>query len=87
MAEQRKITATKRKGPRKKSQVENLRPEAESTGQTAERPRPAPQEQEQIIKDIVARDIESLCRGDAPGIQGQESKDIDKDTEQSTHLQ
>lgn len=87
MAEQRKITATKRKGPGKKGQVENLKPEAESIGHTVERIGPALPEHEQIIEDIVTRDIESLCRGDAPGIQGQKSKDIDKDTEQSTHLQ
>ena len=83
MAEQRKITATKRKGPGKKGQVENLRPEAESIDHRVEQPGPA--QDEQMIADIVARDIEKLCKDDEPVMREQESKDTDKDTEQSTH--
>jgi len=67
MAEQRKITSIKRKAPGKK--IEPLRtqgqgPEAESIGHTIEQPTPVSSEQNKIIAEIVARDIERLCRGD-----------------------
>ncbi len=51
MAEQRKITAIRRKAPGKKT--DNI-----------EQPTSALSEQEKIIAEIVARDIERLCGGD-----------------------
>lgn len=64
LAEQRKISAIKRKAPMKR--VEALRPAVEvGPAHYAVRP-PAPRQayQQQIIVEIVARDIERLCRGD-----------------------
>ncbi len=62
MAEQRKITAIKRKAPGKK--IEAQKPEAKSIGYCLKQQRPTSPEQKQIIAEIVARDIERLCRGD-----------------------
>ncbi len=64
MAEQRKITAIRRKGPGEKIEAQNQEPEVESIGYTIGQPVPAQPEQERIITEIVARDIERLCRGD-----------------------
>ena len=65
MAEQRKITAIKRKAPSKKIQAQKPQPQAEPVGYTTiEPPTPGQPEQDQIIAEIVARDIERLCRGD-----------------------
>ena len=61
MAEHRKITAIRRKAPDKRVEVEE--PQVESTGYIREQPMPEPSEQ-QIIAEIVARDIEKLCSGD-----------------------
>ena len=64
MAEQRKIAATKRKAPGKKTEAERLEPQAEPVGYTTiEPPTPASPEQNRIIAEIVARDIERMCRG------------------------
>jgi len=62
MAEQRKITAIRRKAPGKKTKAPDQQTQAESIGYT--RPPPTLSEQEQIIAEIVARDIEKLYRGD-----------------------
>ena len=68
MAEQRKITAIKRKAPGKKSKAEKAEPEAEPADHTTiEQPALTLPEQDRIIAEIVARDIERLCRGDTPG--------------------
>lgn len=76
MAEQRRITAVRRKGPGQEEIQEQER-EVEPVGSTKEHLSPALSEQKQIIAEIVARDIESLCRGDTWGgrkreFQGQE---------------
>ena len=64
MAEQRKITAVKRKAPGKKTEDQRAEPQAEPAGYTTiEQPVPTLPEQDQIIAEIVARDIEGLCRG------------------------
>jgi hypothetical protein len=63
MAEQRKITAVKRQGPGKKTTVEKVRPQAERLGLTIEPPMLASPEEDRIIAEIVARDIDRLCRG------------------------
>jgi len=67
MAEQRKIAAIKRKAPGKKNKAERLEPQAEPAGYTTiEPPTPASPEQDRIIAEIVARDIERLRRGETP---------------------
>ena len=59
MAEQRKIAAVKRKGPTRKAEPA-LRPSrTESIGHALKAP-PVLSEQDQIIAEIVARDIERL---------------------------
>jgi len=64
MAEQRKITAIRRKAPDKKTEAQRLKPEVQPVDHIIEEPKPALSEQEKIIAEIVARDIERLCRGD-----------------------
>ena len=65
MAEQRKITAIRRKGPDKMAKPPRKQHPAESiawnvmTGSVVSGP-------QQIIAEIVARDIENLCVGNAP---------------------
>ncbi|MHC4394998.1 MAG: hypothetical protein ACYS1A_05025 [Planctomycetota bacterium] len=62
MAEQRKITAIKRKAPDKKTGLK-----AEPIRYAIEPQRLMFSEQEGIIAEIVARDIERLCRGGSVG--------------------
>ncbi|MBW8040784.1 MAG: hypothetical protein FVQ85_12375 [Planctomycetes bacterium] len=64
MAEQRRITATRRKAPGQQYEAQRQVWEAEPVGDTPGRPVPTLSEQEQIVADIVASDIEKLCRGD-----------------------
>jgi len=91
MAEQRKITAIRRKAPGKPQRLPSLapavtrvqaqdgaagkktkapdhQPQAQSTGYTIKQPPPTLSEQEQIIAEIVARDIEKLCRCDTSSL-------------------
>jgi hypothetical protein len=63
MAEQRKITAIRRKAPGVKTEVQRLKPETRIDDHSIEQPKPLLSEQEKIIAEIVARDIEELCRG------------------------
>ena len=63
MAEHRRITAIRRKAPGEKDEAQRHEREAESAGYAIGQPSPALSEQEQIIAEIVARDIERLCRG------------------------
>lgn len=72
MAEHRRITAIRRKGPGEKDEGQKQELEAEPGGDAAGQPKPALSEQKQIIAEIVARDIESLCRGGTWGGQKQE---------------
>jgi len=67
MANQRKITAIKRKAPGKKTKVEKVRPQAERLGYTIEPPMPASPQEDRIIAEIVARDIDRMCRGGTLG--------------------
>ena len=62
LAEQRKISSIKRKGPGKKTEAPSQQQQIQSIGYTA-KPPPLLSEQEQIIADIVARDIETLLAG------------------------
>jgi hypothetical protein len=64
MAEQRKITAIRRKAPGQKTEAQRLKPETQIVDHIIEQPKPLLSEQERIIAEIVARDIERLCRGD-----------------------
>lgn len=62
MAEQRRITAIKRKSPTQKIKAQDQKLQVKSVGHTIEQPKLS--EQDEIITEIVARDIEKLCRGD-----------------------
>ena len=64
MAEQRRITAIRRKAPGVKTEAQRLKPEVQPVEHINKEPKPALSEQEKIIAEIVARDIERLCRGD-----------------------
>jgi hypothetical protein len=63
MAEQRKITAIKRKAPGNKIKAQSPKPQVEPVGYAIGRPTTASPEQDRIIAEIVARDIKRLCRG------------------------
>jgi len=67
MAEQRKIAATKRKGPGRK--VEPPKPPRKSHSSAAyAAPPPILSEQQRIIAEIVSRDIKKLFAGGASGV-------------------
>jgi hypothetical protein len=68
MAEQRKITAIRRKAPGQKTKAPDRQPRIESTGYDIEPPPQALSEKELIIAEIVARDIEKLYRGDSSSL-------------------
>jgi len=80
MAEQRRITAVKRRAPAKKTEAQRSEPQAQPVGYTTEQPL---SEQEKIIAEIVARDIGKLCRGDMPDVRRQDCEDIAKGAEQN----
>ena len=65
MAEHRKITAVKRKGPAKNAKPSKKMHPAELITRNV-KPGPVISEPQQIIAEIVARDIENLCIGNAP---------------------
>jgi hypothetical protein len=67
MAEQRKITSIRRKAPGQKAKVLDRQSRIESTGYSIEPPRSL-SEKERIIAEIVARDIDKLCRGDSSSL-------------------
>jgi hypothetical protein len=60
MAEQRKITAIRRKAPGKR--IEAGEQKVRSIDYAGQQPMPVSPEQGQIITEIVARDIERLCQ-------------------------
>jgi hypothetical protein len=65
LAEQRKVTAVKRKAPIKKDGPAAQEREAESIGCGIQQPPAVLSEREQIVAEIVARDIDRLltaCR-------------------------
>jgi len=91
LAEQRKITAIRRKAPGKPQRLPSLapavtrvqaqdgaagkktktpdqQPQAPSIDYTIKQPPPTLSEQEQIIAEIVARDIKNLYRGDTSSL-------------------
>ena len=65
MAEHRKITAVKRKGPAKKAKPPKKKHPAELIAQNV-KPGTIVSGPQQIIAEIVARDIENLCVGSTP---------------------
>lgn len=69
LAEQRKVSARRRKGPTASAREAPMRiepvspkPRLEPAGHAIEQPSPMLLEQDQIIAEIVARDIARLCR-------------------------
>ncbi|MCX5637657.1 MAG: hypothetical protein NTX52_08200 [Planctomycetota bacterium] len=62
LAEQRRIIAVRRKAPGRKTEALSKQEEAESDGFPIEQPPQILSEQEQIIAEIVARDIQRFCR-------------------------
>jgi hypothetical protein len=62
MAEQRKITGLRRKGPRKRFEGAGIQEPVTSFGQSVFQPIQSEFEQQQIVSEIVARDIEKLFR-------------------------
>jgi len=65
MAEHRKITAVKRKGPAKNAKPSKKKHPAELIARKV-KPGPIVSEPQQIIAEIVTRDIENLCIGNTP---------------------
>ncbi len=63
MSEQRKTAAIKRKGPGRINKADNRKQDIRSTDYNI-KPQPMLSQQEKIVAEIVARDIEKLCRGD-----------------------
>lgn len=74
MAEQRRISAIRRKAPGTKVVPEKREQETKPVGRTTGQPQPIKPDQEKIIAEIVARDIESLCRSDMSGIGGEKQR-------------
>ena len=68
MAEQRKVTAIRRKAPGKKTKAPVRPPRIQSTGCAIKQLPPTLPENELIIAEIVTRDIEKLYRGDSSSL-------------------
>jgi len=68
LAEQRKVASVRRKGPGKKAEAPKQERKVGSIGYAVEPP-PMLSEQEQIVAEIVARDIEKLRRGITSSLQ------------------
>lgn len=63
LAEQRKVASARRKGPGQTVEAANKEQESEPVDYLGEQSTPMALERQQIIAEIVARDIEKLCRG------------------------
>jgi hypothetical protein len=59
MAEQRRLIAAKRKGPGKKTETEVIRPRV-AAARAVEQPLLHDNEQDELLREIVKRDIEKL---------------------------
>lgn len=68
MAEHRKFTSIRRRAPDKKAEVQIQKPKVKQTGYAVKQPAWELSKKEQIIAEIVARDIEKLRRGSAVGV-------------------
>jgi len=69
MAEQRRISSTKRKGPGRKVDTQKQLRKAEPTTSFSISP-PILSEQQRIIAEIVSRDIKKLFAGEVSGSSG-----------------
>ena len=63
MAEQRKTASNTRKAPGKKSEIPRGQSLEQQISPAIERPLTTPSQEDQIIKEIVAKDIEAMYRG------------------------
>ncbi|HUT29737.1 MAG TPA: hypothetical protein VMX13_08095 [Sedimentisphaerales bacterium] len=68
MAEQRRITAIRRKAPAEKKEAQVQELQVEAAGRRFEPVSPGGPQEEKIIAQIVARDIERLLRGEAADV-------------------
>ena len=68
MAEQRKVTAIRRKAPGKKTKTLAPQPQIKSTGCAIKQPPPTSSEKGIIITEIVARDIEKLYQANSSSL-------------------
>ena len=66
MADHRKTIATKRKSPNQKSQIPIQTSEIGTPINPSGQSPPAQHDEDEIIRGIVAKDIERLCRGENP---------------------
>jgi hypothetical protein len=64
MAAQRRVSAVRRRGPGVKFESEMEEQNSRPAGQTEAAAIVVAPEQDRIVAEIVARDIERLCRGD-----------------------
>jgi hypothetical protein len=78
MAEKRKISAAKRKSPDKKSRAQSQ--QAQLTSYISNLPTPVLSEQEQIIAEIVAKDIDELCGRQVVDAEKRGFSHLDNDT-------
>ena len=62
LARQRKVTSVRRKAPDGKSKTPARAAEAKTAARRVARPAPQMARQDRIIAEIVARDIERLCK-------------------------
>ena len=65
LAEQRKVASARRKGPGKAVEAERKEQSSEPVDYLVEQPTPMALERQQIIAEIVARDIEKWCKRNA----------------------
>ena len=63
LAEQRKVTSVRRRGPAGKSEAPDKTAQAASARRRAVQAVPELSEKDHVIAEIVARDIQRLCRG------------------------
>lgn len=77
MAEQRKITSIRRKAPGQRSETQSQPLKTELADFTTEWSTAAQSDQDRIIAEIVARDIERMCRRDTLDAQQENFKGIE----------
>jgi hypothetical protein len=76
MAGHRKVTARRRKAPGKKNQVTDEQLNAESLTYAIGHQMPVSSEGEQVIAEVVARDIKRLCKADSLTVQRRHTKNL-----------
>lgn len=78
MAEQRKITAFRRKAPDKVAAPQEKLTQTQPLGYAVEQPTSVYAQQEQIISEIVARDIQQLCGNGLSDIEAADFKNAEQ---------